>query len=279
MPATPVRARSDVATSADSRGAATLPRANRFGDAARDLFERIAAPESEPAALLPAGSLPHGRARAQIPRGRPARDNARPFGRKAMRGLLQALRSAVGERSAGAPATQAAGERRRRAADVQSGEARAAVLGVNDGLVTNTSLILGVAGATGAPDVVQLAGLASLVAGAGSMAIGEWVSMRAQVELLERLLRGTRGDRGRSRTRARDPAERDAARRVRRGRLRARHGGAVPRSRAGAAGVRAKRPRREPGRARLAVAVRHLLARRVLSRGRRAARALVLRGR
>jgi VIT1/CCC1 family predicted Fe2+/Mn2+ transporter len=105
-----------------------------------------------------------------------------------MRGLLEALRSTVGERSAGAPATQAAGERRRRAADVQSGEARAAVLGVNDGLVTNTSLILGVAGATAAADVVQLAGLASLVAGAGSMAIGEWVSMRAQVELLERLL-------------------------------------------------------------------------------------------
>jgi vacuolar iron transporter family protein len=105
-----------------------------------------------------------------------------------MRGLLQALRSAVSERSAGAPATQAAGERRRRAADVQSGEARAAVLGVNDGLVTNTSLILGVAGATAAPDVVQLAGLASLVAGAGSMAIGEWVSMCAQVELLARLL-------------------------------------------------------------------------------------------
>ncbi|HKC42370.1 MAG TPA: VIT1/CCC1 transporter family protein [Burkholderiales bacterium] len=98
------------------------------------------------------------------------------------------MRSTVGERSAGAPATRSAVELRRRAADVQSGEARAAVLGVNDGLVTNTSLILGVAGATTAPDVVQLAGLASLVAGAGSMAIGEWVSMRAQVELLERLL-------------------------------------------------------------------------------------------
>src|SRR5262245_6818572 len=105
-----------------------------------------------------------------------------------MRGLLEALHDALPIWSAGAPATQAAGERRRRAADVQSGEARAAVLGVNDGLVTNTSLILGVAGATVVPDVVQLAGLASLVAGAGSMAIGEWVSMRAQVELLERLL-------------------------------------------------------------------------------------------
>jgi len=105
-----------------------------------------------------------------------------------MRGLLQALRGALGNESTGPPTTQAASERRQRAVDVQSGEARAAVLGVNDGLVTNTSLILGVAGATAAPGVVQLAGLASLIAGAGSMAIGEYVSMRAQVELLERLL-------------------------------------------------------------------------------------------
>jgi vacuolar iron transporter family protein len=66
--------------------------------------------------------------------------------------------------------------------------ARAAVLGINDGLVTNISLILGVLGATDMPGVVQLAGLASLVAGACSMAVGEYVSVRAQVELLERLL-------------------------------------------------------------------------------------------
>ena len=62
------------------------------------------------------------------------------------------------------------------------------MLGINDGLVTNISLILGVVGAAATPEVVQLAGLASLVAGAGSMAVGEYISMRAQVELLERLL-------------------------------------------------------------------------------------------
>ncbi|HWE22667.1 MAG TPA: VIT1/CCC1 transporter family protein [Myxococcales bacterium] len=77
---------------------------------------------------------------------------------------------------------------RRRAADVQRGTARAAVLGVSDGLVTNVSLILGVSAAEASPAVVRLAGLASLVAGACSMAVGEYVSMRAQVELLERLL-------------------------------------------------------------------------------------------
>jgi VIT1/CCC1 family predicted Fe2+/Mn2+ transporter len=88
----------------------------------------------------------------------------------------------------GGDATQAAADRRQRAIGVESGAARAAVLGINDGLVTNTALILGVVGATDAGGVVQLAGFASLVAGACSMAVGEYVSMRAQVELLERLL-------------------------------------------------------------------------------------------
>jgi vacuolar iron transporter family protein len=62
------------------------------------------------------------------------------------------------------------------------------VLGINDGPVTNIALILGVVGASADPSVVRLAGLASLVAGACSMAVGEYSSMRAQVELLERLL-------------------------------------------------------------------------------------------
>ncbi len=79
-------------------------------------------------------------------------------------------------------------ESRQRAREVQSGATRAAVLGVSDGLVTNVSLILGVAGASGNAKFVLLAGLASLVAGAASMAVGEYVSMAAQVELLQRLL-------------------------------------------------------------------------------------------
>lgn len=72
--------------------------------------------------------------------------------------------------------------------DVQGGSARAAVFGVSDGLVSNVSLILGVAGAGPAPGVVRLAGLAGLIAGAVSMAAGEYVSMKAQSELLEREL-------------------------------------------------------------------------------------------
>jgi VIT1/CCC1 family predicted Fe2+/Mn2+ transporter len=72
--------------------------------------------------------------------------------------------------------------------DIQGGAARAAVFGVSDGLVSNVSLILGVAGADPANGVVRLAGLAGLIAGAVSMAAGEYVSMRAQAELLEREL-------------------------------------------------------------------------------------------
>lgn len=72
--------------------------------------------------------------------------------------------------------------------NVQGGAARAAVFGISDGLVSNVSLILGVVGADPAPGVVRLAGLAGLVGGAFSMAAGEYVSMKAQAELLEREL-------------------------------------------------------------------------------------------
>jgi vacuolar iron transporter family protein len=72
--------------------------------------------------------------------------------------------------------------------NIQGGSARAAVFGVSDGLVTNMALILGIAGAHPSGSVVRLAGVAGLVAGAFSMAAGEYVSMRAQRELFEREL-------------------------------------------------------------------------------------------
>ena len=65
------------------------------------------------------------------------------------------------------------------------GTLRAAVFGVNDGLVSNASLILGVAGATGESGTVLLAGVAGLLAGAFSMAAGEYISMRSQREMFE----------------------------------------------------------------------------------------------
>lgn len=73
--------------------------------------------------------------------------------------------------------------------DISGGAARAAVFGVSDGLVSNVSLILGVAGARPDASVVRLAGLAGLIAGACSMAVGEYLSVSAQVELAERELR------------------------------------------------------------------------------------------
>lgn len=67
-----------------------------------------------------------------------------------------------------------------------SGTLRATVFGVSDGLVSNTSLVMGFAGAQTEGKFVLLAGLAGLLAGAFSMAAGEYVSMRAQRELFER---------------------------------------------------------------------------------------------
>jgi len=70
--------------------------------------------------------------------------------------------------------------------DVRGGAARAAVFGVSDGLVTNVSLVLGVAGASPGGSIVRLAGVAGLIAGSFSMAAGEYVSMQAQRELWQR---------------------------------------------------------------------------------------------
>ncbi len=66
-----------------------------------------------------------------------------------------------------------------------AGNLRAAVFGVNDGIVSNMSLILGVAGATTNLHFILLSGVAGLLAGACSMGAGEYVSMRSQREFFE----------------------------------------------------------------------------------------------
>lgn len=68
----------------------------------------------------------------------------------------------------------------------RSGALRAAVFGVSDGLVSNTALVMGFAGSGGSRHVVLLAGVAGLVAGAFSMAAGEYVSMAGQREMFQR---------------------------------------------------------------------------------------------
>jgi len=72
--------------------------------------------------------------------------------------------------------------------DIQGGGLRAAVFGVQDGLVSNTLLVVGFAGADGGPSIVRLAGLVGLLSGAVSMASGEYNSMRVQRELFEQEL-------------------------------------------------------------------------------------------
>jgi VIT1/CCC1 family predicted Fe2+/Mn2+ transporter len=72
----------------------------------------------------------------------------------------------------------------------RSGTLRAVIFGVSDGLVSNLALVMGVAGASGptatAGHFVLLAGIAGLLAGAFSMAAGEYISMQSQRELFER---------------------------------------------------------------------------------------------
>jgi len=70
----------------------------------------------------------------------------------------------------------------------RSGTLRAAIFGVSDGLVSNLSLVMGVVGANADRQLVVLAGVAGLLAGAFSMAAGEWISMQSQRELFERQL-------------------------------------------------------------------------------------------
>lgn len=65
---------------------------------------------------------------------------------------------------------------------------RAAVLGANDGLLSNLSLVVGVAGSGVGSPIVLVAGLAGLLAGSFSMALGEWVSVQSSRELTERQL-------------------------------------------------------------------------------------------
>jgi VIT1/CCC1 family predicted Fe2+/Mn2+ transporter len=70
-------------------------------------------------------------------------------------------------------------------ADVSGGWLRAAVFGAMDGLVTNTALVAGVGGGGAPPRAIVLAGVASLVAGAISMALGEYTSVKTQNEQLD----------------------------------------------------------------------------------------------
>jgi VIT1/CCC1 family predicted Fe2+/Mn2+ transporter len=96
--------------------------------------------------------------------------------------IIQAL--AAGAPGALSGATLARLEGRHRG--VGGNALRAAVLGANDGLCSNLSLVMGVAGADLSPHAILVTGLAGLLAGAGSMALGEWLSVNTTRESYQR---------------------------------------------------------------------------------------------
>jgi VIT1/CCC1 family predicted Fe2+/Mn2+ transporter len=117
---------------------------------------------------------------------------ARRFGGRALRPALAAMKvrglsiyaaPSLSEGHARPTSVAEIGKRHRAAA--AGGNLRAAVFGINDGLVSNASLILGVSGAELSPHAVLLTGVAGLLAGAFSMAAGEFVSVKSQRELYE----------------------------------------------------------------------------------------------
>ncbi len=101
-----------------------------------------------------------------------------------VRGMAIYSNAPVQDPGHAAPAAGARPEFRHRSLG-GGGNLRAAVFGVNDGLVSNGSLILGIAGANPDPHVVLLTGIAGLAAGAFAMAAGEYVSVQSQRELYE----------------------------------------------------------------------------------------------
>jgi VIT1/CCC1 family predicted Fe2+/Mn2+ transporter len=157
----------------------------------RALFQALAAEGEEQAAII-AKTAGLG-----APRFRPSARSrivaaiTRAAGPRAARPLLAASKvrglSVYGAPLAapGHPMPTAVESIGRRHAGTGGGALRAAVFGINDGLVSNTSLVMGVAGAGAAGETILLAGAAGLLAGAFSMAAGEFVSMRTQREMYE----------------------------------------------------------------------------------------------
>jgi VIT1/CCC1 family predicted Fe2+/Mn2+ transporter len=114
----------------------------------------------------------------------------RRYGARKTRGILAAMKvrglSVYGHAQPGHPRPTSIEEMAKRHRGVGTGgNLRAGVFGVSDGLVSNLSLILGVAGASANNTFVALSGIAGLLAGACSMAAGEYVSVRSQREMFE----------------------------------------------------------------------------------------------
>jgi VIT1/CCC1 family predicted Fe2+/Mn2+ transporter len=116
---------------------------------------------------------------------------ARRFGPRSMRGVLAAMKLrglsiySAPPVSSGHPMPTTLAEVGARHRSAVGGNLRASVFGVNDGLVSNASLVMGVIGAGAGSETVLMTGAAGLLAGALSMASGEYVSVRSQREMYE----------------------------------------------------------------------------------------------
>lgn len=114
----------------------------------------------------------------------------RRFGPRRIRPVLAAMKVRGISVYSGPPSPTGHGptaieDSRARHATGAGGSLRAAVFGVNDGLVSNTSLVMGVAGAAADPQMILVSGVAGLLAGAFAMAAGEYISMLSQREMFE----------------------------------------------------------------------------------------------
>ena len=112
------------------------------------------------------------------------------FGPRAMKPILSASKVRgvsvySGKLPAGHPWPTSVEEVGGRHRGLGGGTLRAGVFGVNDGLVSNTCLVMGVAGAAVEPGIILITGVAGLLAGAFSMAAGEFISMLSQKEMFE----------------------------------------------------------------------------------------------
>jgi VIT1/CCC1 family predicted Fe2+/Mn2+ transporter len=164
-----------------------------------ELFTRLAGEAEAQAAIWRAqltarGSAPPGPFEADA-RTRMVARLTLLLGPRRMRPVLAAMKvrgmsvyatgpAAANDEGHGLPASVGRIERRHRGL-AGGGNVRAAVFGLSDGLVSNASLIFGVAGAGASPGVVVLSGVAGLAAGAFAMAAGEYVSVQSQRELFE----------------------------------------------------------------------------------------------
>jgi VIT1/CCC1 family predicted Fe2+/Mn2+ transporter len=164
------------------------------GTARADLFRRLAGEAEAQAAIwraqLTASGKPAPSPFVPDARARLVAKLVQLLGPRRLRGVLAAMKvrgmAIYSKREPGGHSAPVAGgvEHRHRGLG-GGGNLRAAVFGINDGLVSNASLIFGVVGASPDVAVVLLTGVAGLTAGAFAMAAGEFVSVRSQRELFE----------------------------------------------------------------------------------------------